>query len=92
MYDDCTIDSYATIVDERGRFVDSIGRVISIGDVLTLKDGTGTDHYRKQFLFDAVTRSGLKLMFIPPSLRLPKAPDRMLKDLYGRIAETRVDA
>jgi len=86
----CTIDTYATLVDKHGRFIDSIGRVVEAGEVLKISDGCNTKYYRKKLLLNAIRDAGLELKFLPPNVRLPTAPTQLLEQLYTRIAEARL--
>jgi hypothetical protein len=91
MYDESKVDSYATLIDMKGRFVDSIGRVIESGEILRIKDGHKIESYRRKSLFQAVHEAGFKLVFLAPTERLPKAPGQILEQVYNRMAKTRVE-
>jgi hypothetical protein len=90
MYERPRLYTYATLVDERGRFVDSLGRVVGIGDVLDIEDGR-LESYKRRSLLNAIAEAGLKMIFLPPGVRLPKAPTQLRDRLYSLITESRID-
>lgn|GEM_PF-3850531 len=83
--------SYAALIDSRERFVISFGRVVEAGDLLKIKDGFVLKCFRKDRLLDAVAEAKLTLVFLPPAVRLPKAPNQLRDFLYQRIASAKSD-
>jgi hypothetical protein len=92
MYENCMKDSYATLVDERGHFVDTLGRVLEAGKTIRLKNGYNTEAYFYSTLSRAVQAAGLQLIFLPPGVRLKKAPTKMLDHLYVQMSKARLDS
>ncbi len=90
MYEQCKRNTYATLVDSRGHFVDSLGRVADGGRFLTVVDGTTIERYDTKSLLDALHQGGLDLIFLPPSIRLPTARIQVSHAVYERMAKARV--
>jgi hypothetical protein len=90
MTEPITKDTYATLVDLQGRFVDSLGLVADAGRVLKIIDGIRTEYYDQRLLSDAVQSVGLKLIFLPPNKRLPSAPIQISEAVYARTANARL--
>jgi hypothetical protein len=91
MYDESKVDSYATLIDMKGRFVDSIGRVIENGEILKIRDGYKIECYKATSLLQTVREAGFRLVFLAPTERLPKAPGQILDQVYDRMAKTRTE-
>jgi hypothetical protein len=85
------IGSYATLIDQHERFVTSLGRVVGSGDTLKIKDGSLLKFYRKRALEDAAAKENLRLVFLPPDLRLTRAPRQVRDGLYMDMARSRID-
>lgn len=90
MFDKAELNTYAILIDGRGRFVDCIGRVVGTGDILRIEDGHRLECYEHKTLSEAIVEAGLSLVFLPPAVRLPTAPAQIRDKLYRKIATARL--
>lgn len=85
------IGLWATVVDDHGRFVSSIGRVLDSGAVLTIRHGTRNASYSSRRLTKILKNHGLAIMFIPSDLRLPAAPPQLRDDFFFDVETSRIE-
>lgn len=87
-----TIGSHAVLVDQQGRFMTFIGKVIDDGQVLKLKYIYNVEFYNRHKLLDAIRDAGMHLVFIEPDERLSGGPIRALDSLFLAMRTARLTA